>query len=50
MSSASATRPTHDSHFALMEITIQISDTLQLADTLERLMQLPSVTDAQRKV
>lgn len=44
------TRPTHDNQFALMEITIQISDTLQLADTLERLIQLPSVTDAQRRM
>lgn len=42
------TRPTHDSEFSLFEITIQISDTLQLADALERLMQLASVTDAQR--
>ncbi|MEZ5536611.1 MAG: bifunctional (p)ppGpp synthetase/guanosine-3',5'-bis(diphosphate) 3'-pyrophosphohydrolase [Thiolinea sp.] len=44
------TRPTHDSQYALMEITIQIGDTLQLADTLERLIQLPSVTDAQRRM
>ena len=44
------TRPTHDSNFSLLEITIQISDTLQLANVLERLIQLPSVTDAQRKV
>ncbi len=41
-------RPTHDSEFSLFEITIQISDTLQLADALERLVQLASVTDAQR--
>ena len=37
-------RPTHDSEFSLFEITIQISDTLQLADALERLVQLASVT------
>ena len=43
-----STKPTHDHEFSLMEITIQISDTLQLADALERLMQLTSVTDAQR--
>ncbi len=44
------TRPTHDSDFALMDITIQIQDTVQLSDTLERLMQVPSVTDVQRKI
>ena len=43
------TKPTHDNEFSLMEITIQISDTLQLVDVLERLVQLASVTDAQRR-
>lgn len=44
------TRPTQDNQYSRMEITIQISDTLKLADTLERLVQLPSVTDAQRRM
>ena len=44
------TRPVHDTVFALMDITIQIQDTVQLSDTLERLMQIPAVTDVQRKV
>lgn len=44
------TRPMQDTQYSLMEITIQISDTLQLADILERLVQLPSVTDAQRRI
>nr|CAA6830809.1 MAG: GTP pyrophosphokinase (EC, (p)ppGpp synthetase I [uncultured Thiotrichaceae bacterium] len=44
------TRPAQDSQYSLMEIAIQISDTLQLADILERLIQLPSVTDAQRRM
>ncbi|PIE00039.1 MAG: GTP pyrophosphokinase [Thiothrix nivea] len=44
------TRPVQDNQYSLMEIAIQISNTLQLADTLERLMQLPSVTDAQRRM
>ncbi|HPQ96643.1 MAG TPA: ACT domain-containing protein, partial [Thiolinea sp.] len=44
------TRPTVDSDFALLDIAIQIEDTTQLSDVLERLMQLPKVTDAQRRV
>lgn len=44
------TRPTHDSQFALMDITIQIQDTTELANILERLTQISGVTDAQRRV
>ena len=33
----------------MIELTIQIDDASQLADVLERLIQIPAVTDAQRK-
>ncbi|PID50516.1 MAG: GTP pyrophosphokinase [Proteobacteria bacterium] len=45
-----SSRPLHDQEFARMDITIQIQDRRHLSETLERLMQLPSVTDVQRKV
>lgn len=44
------TRETHDPCFAVMDFTIEIRDVEQLGEVLEKLLQLPSVIDAQRKV
>lgn len=43
------TRETHDPCFAVMDITLEIRNVEQLGDILEKLLQLPSVLDAQRK-
>jgi GTP pyrophosphokinase len=43
------TRETHDPCFAVMDFTLEIRDVEQLGDVLEKLLQLPSVIDAQRK-
>lgn len=43
------TRDTHDPCFAVMDITLEIRNVEQLGDILEKLLQLPSVLDAQRK-
>jgi GTP pyrophosphokinase len=43
-------RPSHaPDELAMIDITIQIDDASQLADVLERLIQIPAVIDAQRK-
>lgn len=44
------TRPTHNQDYILMDLTIQIEHTGRLLDILERLMQIPAVTDVQRRV
>ncbi|MFN3785448.1 MAG: TGS domain-containing protein, partial [Thiothrix sp.] len=43
------TRETHDPCFAVMDLTLEIRNVEQLGDILEKLLQLPSVLDAQRK-
>jgi GTP pyrophosphokinase len=43
------TRDTHDPCYAVMDFTLEIRDVGQLGDVLEKLLQLPSVLDAQRK-
>ena len=43
------TRDTHDPCLAVMDFTLEIRDVQQLGDVLEKLLQLPSVIDAQRK-
>ncbi|MEZ5453226.1 MAG: bifunctional (p)ppGpp synthetase/guanosine-3',5'-bis(diphosphate) 3'-pyrophosphohydrolase [Thiothrix sp.] len=43
------TRETHDPCFAVMDFTLEIRDVEQLGDVLEKLLQLSSVLDAQRK-
>ncbi|WML89136.1 RelA/SpoT family protein [Thiothrix lacustris] len=43
------TRETNDPCFALMDFTLEIRDVQQLGDVLEKLLQLSSVIDAQRK-
>ncbi|SEA41780.1 GTP pyrophosphokinase [Thiothrix caldifontis] len=43
------TRDTHDPCFAVMDFTLEIRDVQQLGEVLEKLLQLPSVIDAQRK-
>lgn len=43
------TRETNDACFAIMDITLEIRNVEQLGDILEKLLQLPSVIDAQRK-
>ena len=43
------TRDTNDPCFAVMDFTLEIRDATQLGDILEKLLQLPSVIDAQRK-
>jgi GTP pyrophosphokinase len=43
------TRETHDPCFAVMDFTLEIRDVPQLGDVLEKLLQLSSVIDAQRK-
>jgi GTP pyrophosphokinase len=43
------TRDTHDPCYAVMDFTLEIRDVEQLGDVLEKLLQLPSVIDAQRK-
>lgn len=44
------TRPTHNPDYILMDLTIQIEHTGRLLDILERLLQIPAVTDVQRRV
>ena len=43
------TRDTHDLCFAVIDFTLEVKDATQLGDILEKLLQLPSVIDAQRK-
>lgn len=43
------TRDTHDPCLAVMDFTLEIRDVQQLGEVLEKLLQLPSVIDAQRK-
>ncbi|OQX15364.1 MAG: GTP pyrophosphokinase [Thiothrix lacustris] len=43
------TRDTQDPCYAVMDFAIEIRDVSQLGDVLEKLLQLPSVLDAQRK-
>lgn len=43
------TRETNDSCFAIMDIALEIKDVEQLGDILEKLLQLSSVVDVQRK-
>lgn len=43
------TRDTNDPCFAMMDFTLEIRDVVQLGDVLEKLLQLPSVIDAQRR-
>lgn len=43
------TRETHDPCFAVMDFTLEIRNVEQLGDVLEKLLQLSSVIDAQRK-
>ena len=43
------TRETHDPCYAVMDFTLEIRDVEQMGDVLEKLLQLPSVIDAQRK-
>ncbi len=43
------TRETHDPCYAVMDFTLEIRDVDQLGDVLEKLLQLSSVIDAQRK-
>lgn len=43
------TRDTNDPCFAMMDFTLEIRDVAQLGDVLEKLLQLPSVIDAQRR-
>lgn len=43
------TRETNDSCFAIMDIALEIKDVDQLGDILEKLLQLSSVMDVQRK-
>ncbi|MEN9501859.1 MAG: hypothetical protein RI964_1144 [Pseudomonadota bacterium] len=43
------TRDTNDPCFAMLDFTLEIRDATQLGDILEKLLQLPSVIDAQRK-
>jgi len=45
-----SSRSMDEQEVALVDLTIQIQDMVHLSDILERLMQLPSVTDVQRKV
>lgn len=44
------TRETNDPCFAIMDISLEIRDVWQLSEILEKLVQLPSVRDAQRKI
>jgi GTP pyrophosphokinase len=44
------TRETNDPCFAIMDIALEIRDVWQLGEILEKLLQLSSVRDAQRKV
>ena len=44
------TRETNDPCFAVMDLTLEIRDVQQLGEVLEKLLQLSSVLDAQRKV
>jgi GTP pyrophosphokinase len=43
------TRATNDPCFTVMDFTLEIRDVQQLGDVLEKLLQLSSVIDAQRK-
>ncbi len=43
------TRETNDSCFAIMDIALEIKDVEQLGDILEKLLQLSSVVDVQRR-
>ena len=44
------TRSTQDSCFAVMDLTLEVRDVDQLVGVLEKLLKLPSVIDAQRRI